>query len=62
MMHKDVLLLPLLLLNEGNIHTNKLIIVTDLTSEGFLSVLKRFVTRRDLCTNIDSDHAPNFIG
>ncbi|XP_066251914.1 uncharacterized protein [Euwallacea similis] len=37
-------------------------VITDLTSDGFLSMLKRFVSRRGLCSNIYSDNATNFVG
>lgn len=37
-------------------------VITDLTSDGFLSLLKRFVSRRGLCLHIYSDNATNFIG
>ncbi|XP_066261302.1 uncharacterized protein [Euwallacea similis] len=37
-------------------------VVTDLTSDGFLSMLKRFVSRRGLCSSIYSDNATNFVG
>ncbi|XP_066141168.1 uncharacterized protein [Euwallacea fornicatus] len=37
-------------------------VVTDLTSDGFLSMLKRFVSRRGLCSFIYSDNATNFVG
>ncbi|XP_050310594.1 uncharacterized protein LOC126746394 [Anthonomus grandis grandis] len=37
-------------------------VISDLTSNGFLSVLKRFVSRRGICDNIYSDNATNFVG
>ena len=37
-------------------------VISDLTSDGFLSILKRFVSRRGFCTDIYSDNATNFVG
>lgn len=37
-------------------------LVTDLTTDGFLSMLKRFVARRGFCSFIYSDNATNFVG
>ncbi|XP_057335449.1 uncharacterized protein LOC130674197 [Microplitis mediator] len=37
-------------------------LITDLTSEGFLSALRRFVSRRGLCQDIYSDNGTNFVG
>lgn len=37
-------------------------VITDLTSDGFLSLLKRFVSRRGFCSYIYSDNATNFVG
>lgn len=37
-------------------------VISDLTSNGFLSLLKRFVSRRGFCTDIYSDNATNFVG
>ncbi|XP_046665229.1 uncharacterized protein LOC124357451 [Homalodisca vitripennis] len=37
-------------------------LVTDLTTEGFLAALTRFVSRRGLCSTIYSDCGTNFIG
>ncbi|XP_066248815.1 uncharacterized protein [Euwallacea similis] len=37
-------------------------VIMDLTSDGFLSMLKRFVSRRGLCSHIYSDNATNFVG
>ncbi|XP_017797536.1 PREDICTED: uncharacterized protein LOC108578672 [Habropoda laboriosa] len=34
----------------------------DLTTEGFIAALKRFIARRGLCRNIYSDNATNFVG
>ncbi|XP_030762928.1 uncharacterized protein LOC115887598 [Sitophilus oryzae] len=37
-------------------------VVTDLSSQGFLAMLKRFVARRGLCQHLYSDNGTNFIG
>ncbi|XP_044579453.1 uncharacterized protein LOC123261738 [Cotesia glomerata] len=37
-------------------------LVTDLTSDDFLSALRRFISRRDLCQDIYSDNGTNFVG
>lgn len=37
-------------------------LISDLSSDGFLSLLKRFVSRRGICTDIYSDNATNFVG
>ncbi|XP_059050490.1 uncharacterized protein LOC131845442 [Achroia grisella] len=37
-------------------------VVSDLTSEGFLSAYKRFVARRGSCTELWSDNGTNFVG
>ena len=37
-------------------------LVTELTSEAFLAALKRFVSRRGLCSDIFSDNGTNFVG
>jgi len=37
-------------------------VITDLTSNGFLSLLKRFVSRRGICSDIYTDNATNFVG
>ncbi|XP_025997894.2 uncharacterized protein LOC113006176 [Solenopsis invicta] len=37
-------------------------VVSDLTTEGFLAVLRRFVSRRGIPTHIFSDNGTNFIG
>lgn len=37
-------------------------LVSDLTTEGFLNALKRFVSRRGLCSHLYSDNATNFAG
>ena len=37
-------------------------VVSDLTTEGFLAALKRFISRRGLCSTIFSDNATNFVG
>lgn len=37
-------------------------VISDLTSEGFLSLLKRFVSRRGFSENIYTDNATNFVG
>ncbi|XP_044585982.1 uncharacterized protein LOC123266020 [Cotesia glomerata] len=37
-------------------------LVTDLTSDGFLSALRRFISRRGLCQDIYSDNGTNFVG
>ncbi|XP_018329856.1 uncharacterized protein LOC108740144 [Agrilus planipennis] len=37
-------------------------IVSDLTTEGFIAALKRFIARRGLCESIHSDNATNFVG
>ncbi|GFX91198.1 uncharacterized protein TNCV_1246131 [Trichonephila clavipes] len=37
-------------------------IVSDLTTDGFLATLKRFVARRGKCATISSDNAKNFVG
>ncbi|GBO33070.1 hypothetical protein AVEN_241153-1 [Araneus ventricosus] len=36
--------------------------VTDLTSEAFISTLKRFFARRGKCSTLFSDNATNFVG
>ncbi|XP_018407562.1 PREDICTED: uncharacterized protein LOC108783489 [Cyphomyrmex costatus] len=36
--------------------------VTDLTTEAFLAALRRFTSRRGLCTTLYSDNATNFVG
>ncbi|XP_076763608.1 uncharacterized protein LOC143431004 [Xylocopa sonorina] len=37
-------------------------LVNDLTSEGFIAALKRFIARRGLCKAIYSDNERNFVG
>lgn len=37
-------------------------LITDLTSDGFLNLLKRFVSRRGICKDIFSDNGTNFVG
>ncbi|XP_018332480.1 uncharacterized protein LOC108741982 [Agrilus planipennis] len=37
-------------------------IVSDLTTEGFIAALKRFIARRGLCESVHSDNATNFVG
>lgn len=37
-------------------------LVTDLTTEGFISALRRFISRRGLCQDIYSDNGTNFVG
>lgn len=37
-------------------------LVTDLSTNGFLSLLKRFVSRRGVCADLYSDNATNFVG
>lgn len=37
-------------------------LVSDLTSQGFLAMLKRFVSRRGLCQHLYSDNGTNFVG
>ncbi|GFX68415.1 integrase catalytic domain-containing protein [Trichonephila clavipes] len=37
-------------------------IVSDLTTDAFLDILKRFVARRGKCATISSDNAKNFVG
>jgi hypothetical protein len=37
-------------------------VVTDLTTDGFLAALTRFVSRRGLCADIYSDCGTNFVG
>ena len=37
-------------------------VVSDLTTEAFLAVLKRFVSRRGLPSTIHSDNGTNFVG
>ncbi|XP_076764827.1 uncharacterized protein LOC143431770 [Xylocopa sonorina] len=37
-------------------------LVSDLTSEGFIAALKRFIARRRLCKAIYSDNGRNFVG
>lgn len=37
-------------------------LVTDLSSEGFIAALRRFVSRRGLCQDIFSDNGTNFVG
>ncbi|XP_076765134.1 uncharacterized protein LOC143432245 [Xylocopa sonorina] len=37
-------------------------LVSDLTSEGFIAALKRFIARRGLCKAIYSDNGRNFVG
>lgn len=37
-------------------------VISDLSTEDFLSVLTRFVSRRGLCSDIYSDNATNFVG
>lgn len=37
-------------------------VVSDLTTQGFLSAFKRFVARRGHCTDIWSDNGTNFVG
>ncbi|XP_076221754.1 uncharacterized protein LOC143174337 [Nomia melanderi] len=34
----------------------------DLTTEGFIAALKRFIARRGLCRNVYSDNGTNFVG
>lgn len=36
--------------------------VGDLTTSSFLNALKRFISRRGICTQIHSDNATNFVG
>lgn len=37
-------------------------LVYDLTTEGFIAALKRFISRRGICQHIYSDNATNFVG
>ncbi|XP_057340601.1 uncharacterized protein LOC130677763 [Microplitis mediator] len=37
-------------------------VVSDLTSEGFIAALRRFISRRDKCYSIHSDNGTNFVG
>ncbi|XP_063979923.1 uncharacterized protein LOC135163947 [Diachasmimorpha longicaudata] len=37
-------------------------VVSDLTTEGFLAALRRFIARRGACSNIYSDNGTNFVG
>ncbi|XP_050294945.1 uncharacterized protein LOC126735061 [Anthonomus grandis grandis] len=37
-------------------------VVSDLTSQGFIAMLKRFVSRRGLCKHLYSDNGTNFVG
>ncbi|XP_063989696.1 uncharacterized protein LOC135168980 [Diachasmimorpha longicaudata] len=37
-------------------------IVSDLTTEGFLAALRRFIARRGVCSHIYSDNGTNFVG
>lgn len=37
-------------------------LITDLTTDGFLNTLRRFVSRRGLCTDLYCDNATNFVG
>ncbi|XP_017793544.1 PREDICTED: uncharacterized protein LOC108575292 [Habropoda laboriosa] len=37
-------------------------LVSDLTSEAFISALRRFIARRGFCSNIYSDNGSNFVG
>ncbi|XP_015121007.1 uncharacterized protein LOC107043858 [Diachasma alloeum] len=37
-------------------------VVSDLTTEGFLAALRRFIARRGVCSNIYSDNGTNFVG
>lgn len=37
-------------------------IVSNMTTEAFLAVLRRFISRRGLCSEIYSDRGTNFIG
>lgn len=37
-------------------------LVSDMTTESFLAALRRFVSRRGLCTDIYSDRGTNFVG
>ena len=37
-------------------------VVSDMTAEGFIAALKRFIARRGLCQNIYSDNGTNFVG
>lgn len=37
-------------------------VVSDLTTEGFIAALKRFISRRGKCASIYSDNATNFVG
>ncbi|XP_075151102.1 uncharacterized protein LOC142225212 [Haematobia irritans] len=37
-------------------------LVTDLSTEGFLAALRRFISRRGKCSNIYSDNGKNFVG
>lgn len=41
------------------VHTE---VVSDLSSDAFIASLRRFVSRRGLCSNLYSDNATNFIG
>lgn len=36
--------------------------VTDLSTNAFLAALKRFISRRGLCSELWSDHGTNFVG
>ncbi|XP_076660443.1 uncharacterized protein LOC143363795 [Halictus rubicundus] len=37
-------------------------VVSDLTTEAFIAALKRFIARRGMCKNLDSDNGTNFVG
>ncbi|XP_076220952.1 uncharacterized protein LOC116434377 [Nomia melanderi] len=37
-------------------------LVSDLTSEAFIAVLKRFIARRGFCVSLHSDNGTNFVG
>ncbi|XP_073995572.1 uncharacterized protein [Rhodnius prolixus] len=37
-------------------------VVSDLTTNAFLAALRRFMSRRGVCTRIYSDNATNFVG